>query len=231
MNSTATSTLSVTVPARATAIAWLNAFLATGDDDERPHLYKTLAIEFFESGVLFVGCDGVLLLRTWVPSIPGAPWPTLGEDPDRQLVVRDGDGFGAGFMKSVIWATSDEEVPSDLHLSLIPADEGATLLLGDAFMSERLSVRSTDQRIDLPLFEGKFFAWRAVEPTGGAWASVERIALDPEKLGTLGKLRNVGTMHFRYQGMDKAIALKGLAGPETMVRGILAPKKQIEEAT
>jgi len=229
MKATATSELAVTVPAREAAIAWLNAFLSTGDDDERPTLYKTLAIEFFESGVLFVACNGATLLRTWVPSVPGAPWPTIDEDPDRKLVVRDADGFGAGFMKSVIRATNDEQVPSELHLSLIPADEGATLVLGDAFMSERLSVRSSDMRIDLPLFEGKYFDWRSAEPTGGAWASVERIALDPEHLGTLGKLRNVGTMHFRYQGDHKAIALKGLAGPHTMVRGMLAPMR-IEEA-
>lgn len=226
---TSTATLSVTVPARAAAIAWLNAFLATGDDEENPSLCKTLAIEFFDSGVLFVACDRVTLLRTWVPSTPGASWPTVDEDPDRQLVVRDADGFGAGFMRSVIRATADEQVPSDLHLSLIPADEGATLLLGDAFMSERLSVRSTDQRIDLPLFEGKFFSWRAAEPKGGAWASVERIAIDPEKLGVLGKLRGVGVMHFRYQGPDKTMALKGLSGPITMVRGILAPVRIEEE--
>jgi hypothetical protein len=227
---TALGELTVTVPARATAIAWLNAYLATGNDDEKPTLCKTLAIEFFESGVLFVACDGITLLRAWVASVPGAEWPRLDEDPDRQLVVRDADGFGAGFMKSVIRATADEDAPSDLHLSLIAADEGATLLLGDAFMSERLSIRSTDQRIDMPLFEGKYADWRAAEPKGGAWKSIERIAIAPAYLGMLGKLRNVGTVLFRYQGADKTIALKGLSGPDTMVRGMLAPQRIDTEA-
>src|SRR5689334_16300941 len=60
----------IRVPAREAAIAWLNAFLATSGDSERPLLYRTISVEVFEfypKGVQFIATNGHILFRAWVP--------------------------------------------------------------------------------------------------------------------------------------------------------------------
>ena len=59
--------MSIELTARETAIAWLNAFFACSQDDERPTLYRTVSIELFRTGVQFVSTNGHAFTTTIQP--------------------------------------------------------------------------------------------------------------------------------------------------------------------
>lgn len=94
------------------AQAWLNAAIASGQDDARPALYRTLSVEFFRSGIQFIGCDGTVLFRTWAPYSDigdlAAPHPEYDEVPEDAVVVSDVDKFALGFMKTLLGASPAE---------------------------------------------------------------------------------------------------------------------------
>ncbi len=218
-----TTEVSIELPARGSAVAWLNAFLASGQDEARPTLHRTLALEFFDAGVQFVAMDGGFLLRTWVPADDGAPWPDLAEVPERTLVVFDVEGFGVGFMRSLLKATQEDAVGERLNISTIPADEGATLSLGAEFIGERLTLRACGMRIDLKLFESPYPNWRiaAVEPAKRL--PTEQLNLDPKYLRLVGKLKHVQKVEWNLFGEDKGIMLRGIGEGEPRALGILMP--------
>lgn len=217
----------VQVPARAAATAWLNAFLAASDDEDRRILYKTLSVEFFDTGVQFIGCDGTALFRCWVPTVEGKPWPELEEVPDRAIVAMDVDGFAKAFMSGVVRATAEREHEVML-ISTAPNDNEATLPLGAEFMSERLTLRAVGQRIDLPIMEGVDYpGWRhlnlGVEPS----ERVEGLRMQTRLLGLLGKLKNISAVELEFHGENRRVEF---SAPWDNVRGMLMPMRRVSKA-
>lgn len=221
----------MTVPARQTAFAWLNAFLATSSDETRPALFKTLSLEFFDNGIQFIGCDGTVLFRSW-SSTEGDGWPDISEAPRRSIVVMDPEGFGLGFVKLLLHVTNDKErAYEQLTMNTAPNDESATLALGQEFMTERLILRACGQRLDLMLFDGPYPDWRRVRLGVEAVERVDSLTVSTRNLGLIGRLKAVDAVDMEFYGDKKHIAFT--AKGESEVRGLLMPMmrapKKVEE--
>lgn len=214
----------VTVRARQAAYAWLNAFLASSTDEARPALYKTIGLEWHDAGVQMIGCDGTVLFRTWTPTEDG-PWPDVAEAPRRSVVVMDPDGFGIGFMRSLLRVTSDKEHEHEqLTISTSPNDEGATIALGTEFMTERLSLRACGQRIDLLLYDGHYPDWRRVRLGMEAIERMASMTVATRIFGLVGRLKAVDSCDVEFYGDKNHIAF--VARGESEVRGLLMPMKK-----
>lgn len=220
----------ITVPARAAALAWLNAFQATGTYPDRPTLHHTLALEFFSGGVQVIGCDGTALFRSWVPSVPEdeervAEWPDQSEAPERRIVVMDPDGFGKGYMTTLLRVTGEEaHEHEELVITTASQDEDATIALGSEFMTERLILRACGQRIDLVLYEGAYPDWRTLRLGIEAIERVDSLTLATRLFALVGKLKAVSAIDLDFYGQEKYIAFH--ARGESDVRGLLMPMRK-----
>jgi hypothetical protein len=213
------------------ALAWLNTFLATGDSEERPLLFKTLSIEFFAEGLQFVATNGHIMLRSWCPVVRDgadpADWPDIAEVPDRAIIVMDVDGFALGFMRTLLAVTKDEAHLGDLLTAEVgPAPDGDQTPLGGEFGTERLTLRACGQRIDLVLMEDTYPAWRGLQfglPAG----VVDGMSIAPKYLGVIGKLKQVSRVDCEFHG-DTSKHISFTAKGETEVRGLLMPLRRGE---
>jgi hypothetical protein len=221
------TTLSITVPARAAAIAWLNTFLASSQDKERPILCRTMSLEWFDSGVQFVCTDGTALFRCWVPSVEDADasWPHK-HRPTQSVVVMDPDGFGIGFMRALLRVTGEEAHAGEtLTLSLSPHDDAPEIALGAEFMTERVTLRACGQRIDLRLFDAEYPDWRNLKLDVIPVERVEGMLIATRLYGLLGKLRGVASAELEFHGDNRFIAFT--AKGEAPVRGLLMPMRRV----
>jgi hypothetical protein len=224
--------VAVTVRAHATARAWLNAFLATGDEENRPVLNRTLCLEFFAGGVQLIACDGTALFRSWVPLVADDKsesavndWPVTAELPDRSIVIMDTEGFGLAFMRSLLRVTADEERQFELlAISTAPADDGATLALGEEFATERLTLRACGQRIDLRLYDGPYVNWRNARLGMDDVERVDGLTIGTHVFQLVGKLKAVNAVDLEFYGDRKHVvfAARGV----TEVRGLLMPMRR-----
>lgn len=219
----------ITLSARALATAWLNAFLASSDEEDRPVLYRSLSLEFFRNGLHLIGCDGSALFRSWVPDSDDRPtWPDQSEAPIRSVVVMDPDGFGIGFMRALLRLTNDEErAHESISMSTLAADEGATLSLGEEFMTERLALRACGQRIDLRLFEADYPDWRKLRLGLEVTERVESLTVAPRLFGMIGKLKGVSAVDMEFYGEMKHVAFTARGATE--VRGLMMPMRKPEK--
>lgn len=227
----------VTVSARAAALAWINAFLATSDEESRPILNRTLCVEVFEgtsAGVQFIATNGHALFRTWVPAVVDedeanakpASWPILAEAPERSIIVMDLDGFGLAFMRRLLLVTGDKERAHEtLTISTASADDEATIALGSEFMTERVVLRSCGQRIDLRVYEDRYPNWRAVKLGIDDAERVEGLTIGSRLFALVGKLKEVHAVDMDFYGQKKHIVFTARGACE--VRGLLMPMKRV----
>lgn len=216
----------IRVPARAAAIGWLNAFLATSQDQGRPTLHRTLSVEIFDAGVHLISCDGQALFRTWVPTDPDKPaWPTIDECPNVAVIVRDRDLFGLAFMKTLLKVTSeDAHAHEELTIETVVADEDpATPTLGDELAQEILILRACGQRLDLQLLEAKYPEWRQLQFGIDSVERVDELIVAPRMFAMLGKLKNIDTLDLEVRGDDKAIWFTARCVSEVRARGLIMP--------
>lgn len=159
----------VTLNAAQCATAWLNAFLASGNDEDRPLLNRTLCAEFFTNGVQFVATDGAILFRTWCAVQPEGGelprMPLIEESPERAAIIVDLDKFAKMFMQTLSTATSGDNAPHvEISLSIEPHEDAAEQApLGDVFTRERLTLRALGQELHCPLVEDTYPNWRRAE--------------------------------------------------------------------
>lgn len=239
--------LSVSVPARGAAEAWLNAFMAASTEEDRPMLYRTLSLEWFEGGLQMIGCDGTAVFRTWTPRelTPDEyelardfadeqkrldklrEWPTLDEAPLGAVVVMDPDGFAKGFMSALLRVTSDEDHANEtLMLSTAPMDDEATLALGAQFASERLTLRACGQRIDLRLYEGAYPNWRKVRLGIEDIERVDGMTIASRIFSLVGKLKGTTAVDLEFYGNARHVAFTARGASE--VRGLLMPMRRVK---
>lgn len=216
------------------ATAWLNAFLATGNDEERPLLHHTLSVEFFRDGVQLIATNGHMLLRTWVPAVRTAddsvvaPWPGIDEAPERAVVVMDVDAFALGFMRTLLAATKEEEHRHEVlsvAVAPTPLSDDVPMLLGDVFASDRLTLLACGQRLDCRLMEDTYPNWRKLD-FGVPVERVEGMTISPKYLGIIGKLKGVSRVDLDFRGTARSIDVIGRG--ETEVRGLLMPMRRPE---
>lgn len=215
----------VSVPAGSAATAWLNAFLATSDDEARPALYRTLSVELFAAGVQFVATDGTMLFRTWVAA-EGAPMPILAEDPDARVVVMDRDRFAVGFIRTMLAAAKDNErerLTMQIETAPTPAD-GA--LLGESLHAKVLTLRAFGQQLHCTLYEGEFPNWRRLEFGILPVEQVDGMKLATRIFGAVGKLRGLSAgVDCDFHGAERQIEIHGV-GATAEVRGLLMPMRR-----
>jgi hypothetical protein len=224
---TTTTLPAATVNAAVAALAWANAFLAAGRNNERTALYRTVSVEFFPDGIQFVSCDGALLFRTWAP-IEDKPMPALEECPDYSVIVIDRDKFALAFMKTLIQATKNKSYePLIIAVEPVPIDEGADEPLGEAFASERLTLSALNQQLHCTVFEGQYPDWRKAEYGYDKSERVDGLTIAPRMFATVGKLRGVCRVECEFSGTDKAILFH--ASGETDVRGMIMPMRRDQE--
>lgn len=218
-----------TVLAKVGATAWLNAAIASGQSEHRPALYRTLSIEFFGSGVQFVGCDGTMLFRTWAPysdigDLP-APHPELDEAPEDTVVVSDADKFALGFMRTLLSAAEDYQT---LSFSVAPVDQADEPPLGEELTKYALTLTALGQHLACPLFDGQFPAWRALEYGLDPAELVDGMTLATRLFQSVGKLRGVSGVDCSFRGEDRAIHIRSKDDADASIRGLLMPMRRPE---
>jgi len=223
----------ITINAQAAAIAWLNAFSASGRNEERPALNRTLSIEVYQglgrSGVQFIGCDGTALFRTWVPADDGAEWPdTL--RPNRSLVVMDVEGFGLAFVKALLAVTAAEGFDNEQLTLTVDADRvEEEPALGEEFQRNVLTLEACGQRIDLKLYDGKYPNWRGLDLGLDDSERVEGLAIAGRLLRKLGGLKGAPRVEFDFAGQEKAIRFRAFGG-DGEVLGLVMPMRREDKA-
>jgi hypothetical protein len=211
---------SLTLDAAATTTAWMNAFLATGQDEAKPILYRTLSIELFHNGVQFIACDGTMLFRTWV-SDNGADFPETDEAPERSVVIMDSDKFALSFIKALASAVN-EETPAQLTIAIEPAPV-ETPGLGEAFKFERVTLRALGQELHCRLFEQAFVNWRRLRFGLDPAELVDGMKIAPRLFATVGKIKGAHGVDCSFHGDSSRIEFK-TDGDE--VRGLLMPMRR-----
>lgn len=209
-------------------LAWLNAFLATSDDEARPALYRTLAVECFPTGVQFVGCDGTMLFRTWCAAKAHleAPMPLLEEAPDRTVVVMDVERFAVGFVRTLrATAGHDDNQFAPVELTIEPAPVGDAPMLGEGFAAEVLVLRAFGQRLSCRLYEGEFPDWRSSAFGLHPSEQVDGMRLSVRLFAAVGKLKGMLGVDCTFRGADRAIEIHGV-GADAEVRGLLMPMRR-----
>lgn len=230
MTAEATST-KLTVRAAPAAVAWLNAFLATSDVEERPLLYKTLSAEFFKHGLHLIATNGHIMLRAWCPTFEEddeklADWPDIAEVPERSVVIMDSDGFALGFMRTLLSVTKDDPYKlAPLTIEVSPAPDGEQTPLGEEFATEHLTLRACGQRLDCKLMEETYPNWRGLQ-FGLPAERVDGMTIAPRYLGVIGKLKGVDRVDCEFHGDTRHISVT--AKGESEVRGLLMPMRRGE---
>jgi hypothetical protein len=220
---TAPTIVGITVNAGRAATAWLNAFLATSQDEARPALYRTLSVELFEAGAQFVGCDGTMLFRAWVPG-DGQPMPDAAEAPERAVVVMDTDKFALAFMRTLLAAAGDDAGKlATLSLAVEPA-EGDTPL-GEAFQPEILTLRAFGQELHCRLYESSFPDWRGLRFGLDRAEAVDGMTLAVRLFAAVGKLKGMLGVDCAFIGAERQIVIHA-KGAEAEVRGLLMPMRR-----
>lgn len=215
------------------AKGWLSVALASGKFADLPPLYRTVALEHYETGVRLIATDQFVMLHSWVPSVncDDAPAPALSEGPIRTAIARDVDGRAKGLLAYMLKlaaelakADSLEDPPEiRLYLDVTEVEPSAPTL--DGFEQRYVVLEVPDsERLQLPTYEGDFPEWRRLT-SSFAGEETDVIALNPEILGRLGKL---GKLHggtpllWSFGGQQKMARLE-VADSNPDVRGVVMP--------
>jgi len=180
--------------ARDLARGWLSVALASANDEARPALYRTVAIEQFAEGVRLVATDSYMILRTWVPAVDHAydPEPGLDEAPITTAVAIDEYGRGKGLLSHLLkLSTAKDALPIEVRLTLgvVEPEEGEGTFAGmDATW---VIVEHPDaERLRLRAYEGEFPNWRKLFD-GHTPQTTDAVALGIPRLTALAKLGKI----------------------------------------
>lgn len=212
-------------------MAWLNAFVAASKEKQRRALFRTLSVEFFDTGVQFIGCDGHMLFRTWVPASDAGdfekPIPEWDERPHDAVVVRDTDKFALSFVTALLTACSSEEMAyAEMTLSIDPVSEEQPAL-GEEVANYVLTLHALGQQISCKLYDGQYPDWRSLEYGVDRAELVDGMVLGTKLFGAVGKLKGVVGVECEFTGENRAIKICGKGQPE--LRGLLMPMKRDQE--
>lgn len=175
------------------ARSWLAVATAASDDDERPILWRTVAVELWPNGVRLTSTDSYLLWSAWVPRVGfhANPEPAFEELPDEVIVACDADFRGRDLLKFAYKVvTAKDAPPQNLKVSLGPAP----LEDGQFPGTEREAVAfsfpadvAISERVVLGTIEGHYPEWRALLTHGAK--NVKEVALGPELLARIGSIK------------------------------------------
>jgi hypothetical protein len=226
MNASANLPVSLTFDASAATTAWLNAFLATGQSEERQVLYRTMSVEFYPNGVQLIACDGTVLFRTWVPAgnaMLGA-WPDASVAPDATAVVMDADKFASTFMTTLRTAVS--EFPTEITIA-IDQEESEQVSLSDDLVPNVLTLGALGQHLHCRLLDQPYPSWRQFRFGLDPAELVDGLRLARRLFATVGKLRGVDGVDLSFHGESNRIEFTTTGTAE--VRGLLMPMRRTKD--
>jgi DNA segregation ATPase FtsK/SpoIIIE-like protein len=217
------------------ARAWLSVALATGKDETRPVLDRTIHLEQFVEGVRLVATDSYMLLTAWVPA--EGHWldgePDLGEVPRRRAIAQDTDGRAAGLLKYARKLTTpkgdspapmpDLDVRVELGVQIAEDDDAEPSFEGMEPTWVTLELPDLE-KVKLRVVDGEYPQWRKLV-TSFEGAETKQLALDPDRIDALAK---VGQIHrgaaigWEFGGADK-LARVTVIDSEPHVSGIVMP--------
>lgn len=236
----ADTTPHITLPAAWIGNAWQPVWQATGTDDNRPTLHRTICIEWYDGqGIRLISTDSYILLAAWIGVTEERPEPHLDVAPDAETIVADHDKRGLGLIKyAAACARADKDPDGHYHRLRLavtrPAGSRRTPALADSLEAEVLAISYEGEHVELPIVETPYISWRALI-TGGTPAAPAAISMSPHVLDVLAKTGANFTWRFagengpiRLDTIDTLPRLSGIAMP---VRpATLAERTDEEEA-
>lgn len=166
------------------ATSWLSAFAASSNDDERPLLYRSVAVEVHEHGVRFTSTDSYVLSTVWAPLVDkNSDEPDPGVAPVERLLIADPDKRCAQFMgyvrKLAVAAKKDDspfpmpEVTAEVHKA---RPDSQLQLFAEDRREFQFILNGGDEAVTLPVLNYDFPEWRRIlHPSG-----------DPVEFGSVG---------------------------------------------
>lgn len=217
------------VRADVAATSWLNASIASGQDDSRRPLYRTLSIEFFKTGIQFIGCDGTLLFRTWAPFSDVGDFELVQPDfltqPVDRVIVADIDKFGIGFMRTLASALGEDR-PAELSVDVEPVFDLEKPALGDEVQRYVLTLNALGQTLSLKLFEGEYPNWRELKLGLDRAELVDGMTLGTKMFRAVGKLIGITGVDCSFNGEDRAIEVRSHGSIGPVLHGLLMPMRR-----
>jgi hypothetical protein len=204
------------------------------DKEAEPALRRTLCVEQFEQGLRLIATDSYRLLVTWV-NAEEYDWddePGYDELPHATAVAIDEHGRARSLCAYLMQQAQKEENDglSALVRLGVPwqaAETPSGELQLDGFDALAIDLEYPDhERLQLPVFEGKYPTWRTVlksfkpQKTPALALSQESYAAIAKAASYFGELTQIET---RFGGTDKALAVA--FGSEPRVHGLVMPMK------
>lgn len=215
----------LTLPAPWIANSWIPVWCATGQDDNRPVLHRTIAIEWFEGeGLRLIATDSYVLLSAWIGVTEERPEPHLEQAPDHETVIADHDKRGLGLIRyAAANAKADKDPDGHYHRIRLtvtePAGSRRTPALAESLEAQVLAITYEGEVVELPIVESPYISWRSLI-TGGTPEAPDTIRLSPHVLDVMAKTGAAFTWRFageagpiRLDSVDGTPRLTGIAMP------------------
>ena len=179
------------------AAAWLAVFAATGQDEMRPLLHRTLNIETHADGVRLAALDGYMLLSCAVPHkgrLGVSDGPAV-----ESITVHDPDHRGRDLLKFAYkTVTAKDAPPDDIGVSFGPGTLEDGQFAGmeqDVITLTFPAISQTPESVSLSLMEQTFPEWRQLVEREDK--TTREVALSLEVLSRLATVRQRGFEHIR----------------------------------
>lgn len=217
----------VVLPARLFATAWLNAWQATGADDERPVLYRTVMVDALDGGVRLWATNTYVLFRS---SLDTEGDPIGDDEAGPTLIAMDPDGRAKALMTYVMKdATVKDKPDATIEVYTARSETGAATLTPE-LQRGALVIEYESERLGLDLFEAEAPDWRKI--TGQDPKATKRLALGEITLKPLAGLRcaagSGAPVEFSLVGERGPVNIRAGVVPE--VRGVIMPVRIGEAA-
>lgn len=221
------------------ARAWLAVCTAASDDNERPLLYRTVAVELWPDGVRLTSLDSYMLWTSWVPKMGrhSVTEPTMGELPEQEPIVAfDEDYRGQALLKFAYKiVTAKDASPQNIKLALGPAPLEDGQFPGTELDAVSLSFpadAAIGERVVLATVEGRYPEWRSLI-TEKPERSTKTVCINPEYLGRIASVKRYWgeAMKFTFTGGPVLLnPLQGLGLAGELI-GAVMPVRESERGT
>jgi hypothetical protein len=225
--------------ARTLSRAWLAVFSATSEDDERPLLYRTVAVELWESGVRLTATDSYMIWTAWVPKMGTKDAePGMDELPDRVIVAHDADFRGRDLLKFAFKVvTAKDAPPQSVQLSLGPAPLEDGQFPGTE--SEAVSFTfpadaAIGERVVIATIDGTYPEWRSML-AGKVNKSLKTVCLSPHLLARIASIKRYwgNPLKFTFTGPTSVALMEPLPDlnptAASLIGGVMPARENQED--
>jgi len=208
------------LPARLFAVAWLNAWQATGQEEDMPVLYRTVMVEAVDDGVRLWATNSYVLFRS---SLDGNGDPIEDDVTGTTLIAMDPDGRAKALMAYVMKdATVKDKPDATVEVYTARSEHGVDTLTPE-LQRGALVIEYESERLGLDLFESPAPSWRSLD--NGTGDATDRVALGEAAIKPLSGLRcatgSPAVVEFGFEGEWGAISVRASTIPE--LRGVVMP--------